>query len=363
MVHNLTGGGAERVAALWANGFVEHGYEVAIMLDCSSKTPVTYRIPNTVKLYNMYNWLTAKIHRHLGIDSCRKAILRNAISEFKPNVIIGVLGDNAQLAATVVKDWANKPIIVQTEHNSYERPSCSPMSKSLQHRKFVINKQFPCVTVLTQADKVFIGDNMDNVVVMPNPLAYTPVQSIPKKEKVILAAGRLNAWHCKGFDLLIKAWGRIAQKHQDWILQIAGDGNTTSLEFLQSIANEFHVGEQVEFIGYQSDMLPIYRRSSIFVLSSRYEGFGMVLIEAMSQGCAPVACDYKGRQSEIITNVKEGLICPVDDVGALSNALNKMITDDNYRRNTQHFAIERSKNYSLDKIMDKWKEVFNILNL
>jgi len=362
MVHNLTGGGAERVAALWATGFIERGYDVGIMLNCPSKTPITYQIPQTVKKYNMYNLLAAKIHHYFKIDCYRKRKLRNALIEFKPDVVIGVLGDNAQLTANVVRNWNKQPFIVQTEHNAYERPSYAPMPKILHYRKFVINKQFPCVTVLTQADKDYIGNQMDNIFVMPNPLTFTPVKSIPKKEKKILAVGRLDAWYVKGFDLLIKTWGAIANQYPEWKLQIVGGGKSKSKEFLQSLANEFQLGEQVEFISYQNNILPIYQHSSIFVLSSRYEGFGMVLIEAMSQGCAPIACDYKGRQREIITSEDEGIICPVDDVDSLSKAIKTMIEDDKYRENVRQKAIIRSQNYSLDKIMDRWDKIIKVTN-
>ena len=94
-------------------------------------------------------------------------------------------------------------------------------------------------------------------------------------------------------------------------------------------------------------------------MSSRYEGFGMVLIEAMSQGCACIACDYKGRQSEIIQNDSQGIICPVEDVDSLASAIERMILDKSYREKCQYNAIERSKFYSLDNTMDRWETIIN----
>ena len=233
------------------------------------------------------------------------------------------------------------------------------MTQKLYKLKYELNRRYAHVTVLTEADCKCLNGLLRKVSVLPNPLAFTPVDYIPKKENVILAAGRLDAWHVKGFDVLIKAWGKIAQQYPTWILQIAGYGKDISRAYLQRIVDENHLSKQLEFLGYQDDMLPVYQSSSIFVLSSRYEGFGMVLIEAMSQGCAPIACDYKGRQREIITSNDEGVICPVENVDMLAKAISRMIEDENYRHMVQKNAIERAKNYSLEKTMDRWEEIID----
>ena len=202
--------------------------------------------------------------------------------------------------------------VVATEHDSFERPISAPLHKVEYFTKFWINKLYDTVTVLTEADTKAIGSRLNNVVVMPNPLSLVPAKSIPVKENVVLAAGRLDAWHYKGFDNLIKAWGLLKKREHDiifsnkdnnivrWKLRIAGVGGDERLNYLKNLCKENEVEDSVEFLGFVNDMQSLYQRSSVFVLSSRYEGFGLVLIEAMSQGCAPVACDYKGRQREII---------------------------------------------------------------
>ena len=225
-------------------------------------------------------------------------------------------------------------------------------------QKYEWNKRYDHVTVLTNADKLCVNKVLSNVSVLPNPLVYTPISHLPNKEKIILAAGRLDAWHVKGFDLLIKAWSKLSKNYSEWKLQIAGNSKGLGKEYLQSIASELNLGSQLEFIGYQNDMLPVYRRASVFVLSSRYEGFGMVLIEAMSQGCASIACDYKGRQREIITSNQEGVICPADDIDSLANAMQAVISNEEYMNKLQLNAIERSKYFSLDNTMDRWESIF-----
>lgn len=358
MVHNLTGGGAERVAALWATGFVERGYEVGMVLNCKKNTPRTYHIPDVVRMYNLcgnekVSWVANKLYRRLHMDYYYVHRLKAVLKDFQPDVAIGVLHPWAEWARKASAGIGLK--IISTEHNSFERPESAPMTANVRKQKFEWNKRYTHVTVLTQADKKVIGKQLDNVTVLPNPLAFEPVEEIPPKEKIILAAGRLDAGHTKGFDLLIKAFGMTSN---DWTLQIIGAGSAKTVAKYKNLAQECGVEDRIQFLGYIDDPTPLYRRSSIFVLSSRYEGFGMVLIEAMSQGCAPIACDYKGRQREIITTEEEGIVCPVENVDALAKAIDKMIENDEYRHRTQQKAIERSQCYSLDNIMDRWEEIF-----
>ena len=99
---------------------------------------------------------------------------------------------------------------------------------------------------------------------------------------------------------------------------------------------------------YTDDIAPAYQKASIFALCSRYEGFGLVLTEAMSQGCASIAADYKGRQSEIITDGVNGLLCPVEDFYAIANKLEMLINNGSLRRKLQINGIERSKDFLVE---------------
>ena len=241
---------------------------------------------------------------------------------------------------------------------------------------------YSCVTVLTDADKKIIGKRLRNVTVMENPLALEPIETLPPRKMVILASGRVDNWHYKGFDVLIRAFGKFVQglksKVQDegWKLVIAGVWRSPETRtYLDGIAKECGVLDKIEYTGFVEDMQKLYAESSIFVLSSRYEGFGLVLIEAMSQGCACIACDYKGRQREImipegqgskfnvqssnnkVEQCETGILCEPDDVEALAEAMKKMIMDDEYRESVRPKAIERSKYYSIDNTMDRWEEL------
>ena len=361
MVYRLTGGGAERVAALWAKGFFERGYKVTLIVLEPTKTK--YITPKGIDIkyigFPVNNKYIRKVCQLVGLVKYHYSKkLYKILHDIKPSVFISVNGPYARDAFNLARDIKTK--IIQTYHSSFDLPEDAPeIRKKNAKRVYSLDSKIETRTVLTQADKDYIGNRMKQVFVMPNPLAFDPLREVPLKDKIILACGRLDVWDVKGFDILIKAWGMIADKHPCWKLQIAGGGTKKSENLLKSLAEKCNVNSNVEFLGFKEDIISLYKKSEIFVLSSRYEGFGMVLIEAMSQGCACIACDYKGRQKEIIENDSQGLLCPVNDVNSLADAIDKMISDENYRKQCQTKALSRSSDFSLEVTIDRWERIFN----
>lgn len=365
----LCHGGAERVAVSLANGFVARGHEVVFFADLYEEQ--TFALDESIQLLNLVPQSNDKLKKWGGAIR----ILRTQLKKDKPDVIIGIMS-LCSIVAKLASIGMGIPVVA-TEHDSYERPGSAPMPFFIKCYKFWICRMYSCVTVLTGADKKIIGKRLRNVTVMENPLALEPIETLSPRKRIILASGRVDNWHYKGFDVLIRAFGKFVQglksKVQDegWKLVIAGVWrNPETRTFLDGIAKECGVLDKIEYTGFVEDMQKLYAESSIFVLSSRYEGFGLVLIEAMSQGCACVACDYKGRQREIMSPTptlpegegafeacKTGILCEPDDVEALAEAMKKMIEDDEYRESVRAKAIERSKYYSIENTMDRWEKL------
>ena len=389
----LSFGGAERVAVLWANGFVNRGNEVVIVSNLLEER--TYKVDERIRLYNLVSTNDNKLKKWISAVSN----IRNAVKKEHPDVIIGVMG-TCSLVAKIATIRINVPIIM-TEHYAFERPGMG-LSRLENFFKFYINRLYALVTVLTNTDKILIGNRLKNVVVVNNPLSYLPSKQNTTKAHVILAAGRLDGWYVKGFDVLIRAWalvngqlkidnGQLSSTGESWKLQIAGTGSEESLNYLKQLCKENGVEDRVEFLGFRNDVEKLYQDASIFVLSSRYEGSGLVLLEAMSQGCACVACDYKGRQREIVcpegqgskfnvqgSNSKpetrnqeletrnykfeaceNGILCEPDDVESLAAGIRKMMEDDEYRESVRAKAIERSKYYSIENTIDRWEKLLD----
>lgn len=352
-VHALSGGGAEHVAALWARGFVCQGHQVSVVVYSGNR--VDYQIPKEVELYEVRIPKGNRIRRYIG-KICN---LRKAFKELHPDLIITVMHP-CSFYALLATIGMNIPI-VNTEHNAFERPQGARWSKLELFQKFYLNRLFKYVTVLTQTDKDFIGSRLKNVVVVPNPLAFSPLPEIPPKQNIVLAMGRLDGWYVKGFDVLIKAWGIVCKKHPDWNLHIAGEGGEQAQKHLKAICEECNAQDNVSLVGFYTNPTEAYQPASIFVLSSRCDGFGMVLVEAMSQGCACVACDYKGRQREIIRNNKEGIICEPEDADGLADAIVELIENHEMRKDIQNHSLVRSRQFELDSIMKKWDLIISNL--
>lgn len=414
----LCHGGAERVAVTLAKGFIQRGHQVVFLTDLFEEQ--TYQLDEGIILQNLVDTPHPKWKKWISaIKNVRRQIKKN-----RPNVIIGIM-PLCSIVARVAVIGTGVPVIA-TEHNSYERPHGVRFSHFEKVYKFYLTRLFPVVTVLTETDKQLLN-NKRNVVVMPNPLVLEPIKTRNQKENVILAAGRVDNWHVKGFDILLQAWSKIISNEQleinnydysqdgkpnHWWLKIAGvwRGEDT-IPFLTGLIpdgewvfndNDKHSNTKnteekgidtdkldsqkcgvwrsgkyrIEFLGFQKDMESLYKKSGIFVLSSRYEGFGLVLIEAMSQGCACIACDYKGRQAEILSPsgderrktkdeksgievTENGILCEPDNVEALAEAIKKMIEDDEYRENIRKNAIERSKYYAIEHTMERWEILLN----
>lgn len=372
----LCHGGAERVAVSLANGFVGRGHEVVFFTDLYEEQ--TYVLNDAVKVQNLVPHTNNKLKKW----GSAIRLLRKQLKREEPDVIIGIMS-LCSIVAKLASAGMDIPVVA-TEHNSFERPNDVKFSIFEKFYKFQITKFFKKVTVLADADKCLFGEKRNNKVVMPNPLVIEPVKQIPAKRNVILAAGRVDNWHVKGFDVLIRAWARVVSSSEflvsseGWKLVIAGVWRSPETRtYLDGIAEKCGVLDKIEYVGFVSDMQKLYAESSIFVLSSRYEGFGLVLIEAMSQGCACIACDYKGRQREILNPAQDqsletrnlnletrnrkfeacdsGILCEPDDVEALAEAMKKMIMDDEYRESVRAKAIERSKYYSIENTMDRWE--------
>lgn len=251
--------------------------------------------------------------------------------------------------------------VVMTEHSAFEWIDSLSRPWFLSFSRKYLNKIYTCVTVLTEPDKIFIGNKLNNVVVMHNPLTYEPCNDLSRKERQILAAGRLTDWKVKGWDTLVYSWARIADKYPDWKICIAGTGAESSKQYIIQLMKENGIEDRVEFLGHCKNMLDLYRKASIFFLSSRSEGMPMVVLEAMSQGCACVATDYKGRTKEIINSEKCGILCQPEDDKALAEGLDKMITDNDYRESVQRNSIERSKDFSVPRIIQEWETLIESL--
>lgn len=257
----------------------------------------------------------------------------------------GMTAAIAQLASTTV-------VRVGQEHRPYSSRGKELRKELVQHYG-----NLDVLLTLTERDarsyRRIYGDRLQ-VGVLPN--GTVPFTGVPadNSTKVVVAAGRLG--RSKGFDRLLTAWRKVAAQHRDWELRIFGGGELR--DELENQIAESGIGASAHLMGYSTELANELAAASIFVLSSRAEGYPMVLLEAMSCGLPVVSFDCPTGPREIISPEKDGFLVPNGDVDGLADAIIRMIELGDGRRNLGAAALEKARRNSQPVITAKWEELF-----
>ena len=202
-----------------------------------------------------------------------------------------------------------------------------------------------------------LAGSRTRLVRIPNavpPLAGEPADPAAK---VVVAVGRLRQQ--KGFDLLVRAWAGVAAVRPDWVLRIYGEGSERAS--LERQVAETGLSGHVELAGWTSDAGQALAGASLFALSSRSEGFPMVLLEAMSKGLPVVSFDCPYGPAELVHHEQDGLLVPPEDVTALTAALLTMVEDDELRARCGRAARRTAEQYATAQVVARWRALYDEL--
>jgi glycosyltransferase involved in cell wall biosynthesis len=233
-------------------------------------------------------------------------------------------------------------------------------AKSLRKAMTRRYKKLDGLAVLTEQDRETYREVLDGSVPMwriPNTVKEIEPPQADLGAKRILAAGRLTPQ--KGFDYLIQAFAPVARAHPDWELVIFGAGVSRSR--LERRIADAGMEDRILLPGPTDDVAGEMARSSVYVLSSRFEGFPLVLIEAMAKGMAVVAFDCPTGPRDIVRDHENGLLIPHKDVEALSAGIEEMIEDEELRRRCGAAAVDAAREYTMAAIGPRWDAMLHEL--
>ncbi len=344
-------GGTERVSSVIASELQRRGYQIHILsLQCGDKP--FFELADGIHVSQLFTTEGRGMLRlPLAIGKLRRYLQQQHI-----DILIDVESMLALYALPAVVGLNIRHIC--WEHFNYN-VDLGKTSRRLarQLAAYFAND----VITLTERDKQFWLANTKskaNVVAIPNPITIAPPTTINlHKAKLFLAVGRLT--YQKGFDLLLQAWAQVSPLYPEWRLRIVGDGEDKAM--LEQLLCELNIETSTELIPKTNNIAEHYQQAAFFVLSSRFEGFGLVLVEAQRYGLPAISFDCDVGPAEIIKHGETGWLCAAGDVSELSEKIRNSLRhfdDINLYNKLSASAIKNIEDrFSIDKIVGMWLEL------
>ena len=361
-------GGVERVLTLKANYFAEHfGYDITIILTEGKDKPLFYPISDKIKVVNLdinfeELWTCSfakKIFVYLKKQRQFKKTLTKELMRLRPDITISLLRREINFLNDI-KDGSRKIgelHVNRTNYRNFEANDSNcikTLFAKFWMRSLVTKlKRLDRFVVLTEEDKS-VWPELQNICVIPDPLPFSPTQHSLLTEKRVIAVGRYV--YQKGFDLLLQAWATIEKQFLDWELVVFGDGNHEPYEHQMK---ELGIDrKRCHLNGPTADIQKEYVNSSVFAFSSRFEGFGMVLVEAMACGLPVVSFACPCGPKDIVRDGEDGFLVENGNVDDLAQQLMKLMADDNLRMVFAHRAHQNVQRFNMEHIALRWKSLF-----
>lgn len=363
-------GGMERVITEKVNFLSQlSGYEITIVTTDQNGNSINFRLDEKIKLVHFNidfeghysESLLKKYISHKQKLKIYKQKLTQLLNQLEVDICISFCGKEIEFLADLpvkCKKIAEihfamnfRKQFITSRHNGYIWNLLGEIRTQQLKR---VTKGLDKLIVLTKADQAQWEQSHKNVIQIPNPNPLDNKESSTLLNKRVLSVGKLDAQ--KGFDMLIEVWALVAAKHPDWILDIFGEGDWKLL--LQNRINELNLNNQIKLRGKTSDIVSYYLDSSIYVMSSRYEGLPMVLIEAMSCGLPIVSFDCECGPREVITDGKDGFLVEPNNIKLLAEKICVLIENEIVRKQMGVNALLSVNRYAKEPIMKKWIDLF-----
>ncbi len=357
-VGSMNAGGAERVAAALANAWVQDGAEVCLVPTFLGTTESFYELDQRVQfrpLKHEMGWFPP------GLKPMRKwRAIRKVYKAFQPDVVLSFL-TNVNVNVLLALKGISTPIIVCERTHPVVSQSADVRLKKLRTKLYpsatrVVVQTEDAAQAFAQAEPQ-LGD----IAVVPNPIALAlldqPLAAAVEKEHdcQLVAMGRLVP--SKQFEHLIQAFAMVAEAFPEWTLHIHGEGPERAK--LEQRAQLVGLQERIFLPGNTTEPWQVLGNAQLFALTSAYEGFPNVLLEAMALGLPCVTVDCPSGPKDLSSHGHDAVLVPADDPAALERALSELMADSRLRGILgRRAAASVRERFSMDQILDQWDHVF-----
>ncbi len=362
-------GGTERIFCDKMNWLAEvAGYEIVFVTYEQGNHPFAYPLSNKIRHVDLNTRffttgtmsLLKRIYFKITLPRLFKHRLRQLLDEIQPNLVI-----STTYALPLFREILSQPYRhVVESHVCYGRllqfifTHIPWLDRKISQHLLKMLKRCEKVVVLTHKDAA-CWKGYDNIEVIHNVVTNYPekITDVADRPKRIIAVGRLDEQ--KGFDLLIQSWQLIAARHPDWQLVVYGHGG--DLQKLQQQLEKAGLTSSMTFAGATDNIYKEYQDSAFYVMSSRYEGWGLVLVEAMSCGLPCVSFDCPYGPSDIIRDGEDGFLVENGNIQQLAEKMELLINNKELRERLGVRARLNAARFTSDNIMPQWTKLFETI--
>ena len=363
-------GGIERTLSDKANWLVAQGHQVMFVTYMQGKDSVYFPLDKRVQLYDL-ECSTFSLYKHPAysrffyfrqLHNRFRERLKNVLDDFLPDVVVVAIPSAEDFVWDLIKVTQNAKVIIES-HIAFEY---FLIGKSFTDRLLYVFT--PPLKAIRKADMLIALTDYDascwrqqdvsNVHVVQNPVTYYAdgINNKKKERGRIIAVGRLASQ--KRFDRLIEAFSLLSGKYPEWYIDIFGEGELRGT--LENLIKTKGLVGRINILNFVQDIYTEYMKSQFLVLSSDYEGFGLVITEAMACGVPVVSTDCPFGPSDIIDDGKTGLLAKME-VEDLAQKMEWMISHDMERRMMGEDAYKKAAQYRKEVVMPRWEKLYKSL--